>query len=340
MPRQGLAFCISLLQNSEPSRSLNSEITANMALAGHSSSMSNWGRWSQQLPQDYTMMDTSILLPFDSRGHQATLQRPLMAPQYLMPSSYSIGAVPTMPTTHQQPVPPYMCTNYHSPPPSTPSAPAPRRTHHDRPHSNISPEAYRSSHTDFSSPHDHRVKQEIYMRSPVSIARSNSVSSVATASCSNPLNVAKTVTHNLTINPEDQINFNTDVDELMKSIQQNSEDGEDQKDMTYHCSSKTQHYQHELLTPAHTPQRETQPREASPVISPSTPAPAPARQRGRKKWFCNGPSCKKGFVQKTHLEIHRRVHTGQRPYVSIAIIQPRKSRSSSQTRSVESMAVI
>lgn len=40
--------------------------------------------------------------------------------------------------------------------------------------------------------------------------------------------------------------------------------------------------------------------------------------RTRKKYQCHVPSCAKVFFQKTHLEIHVRAHTGQKPFVRIA----------------------
>jgi len=39
----------------------------------------------------------------------------------------------------------------------------------------------------------------------------------------------------------------------------------------------------------------------------------------RKVFFCDIPGCSKTFYQKTHLDIHRRAHTGDKPYVSALI---------------------
>lgn len=38
--------------------------------------------------------------------------------------------------------------------------------------------------------------------------------------------------------------------------------------------------------------------------------------RSRKQYQCTVPSCSKVFFQKTHLEIHERAHTGSKPFVS------------------------
>ncbi|KAF2093963.1 hypothetical protein NA57DRAFT_47658 [Rhizodiscina lignyota] len=84
------------------------------------------------------------------------------------------------------------------------------------------------------------------------------------------------------------INFNTDVDVLMKAIQ-----------------AKTH------STPPKTQQQQQPARQAMPA-----PVEAPKSvQKTRKRYQCDIPDCNKSFYQKTHLEIHKRAHTGVKPFV-------------------------
>jgi hypothetical protein len=74
------------------------------------------------------------------------------------------------------------------------------------------------------------------------------------------------------------IAFSTDVDCLMKAIQQKSQP-----------------------TPA----------------APAPPPPEIKVVKARKRYQCSMPDCNKSFYQKTHLEIHTRAHTGVKPFVSM-----------------------
>jgi hypothetical protein len=41
-------------------------------------------------------------------------------------------------------------------------------------------------------------------------------------------------------------------------------------------------------------------------------------QKPRKRYECTFPGCSKSFFQKTHLEIHTRAHSGDKPYVGFS----------------------
>ncbi|KAK5993372.1 Transcription factor AZF1 [Cladobotryum mycophilum] len=274
-----------------------------MALTAQPQTHSNWGRWSQQLPQEFPMMENQGFLPYDSRAPaSAHIQRP-MPPQYVVEQPYQPAPIQTMPAPPQyQGQPGFSYMPYQSPPPSTPvgspfKQEAPRM---------ISETENSNSRLSTSYRRESKPANEYQPRSPDS--RSGSVSSAASKpNIPSPIVNAKTITFNETLNPADQVNFETDVDELMKAIQQKKQ--QQKEDMAAAAAAgKIQ----QTLTPAQTPKSE--PMEAQSPASTAGPS-APADGKPKKKWVCDGPSCNKSFVQKTHLDIHRRTHTGAKPYV-------------------------
>lgn len=245
------------------------------------------------------MMDAPAFLPYDSRSAPAAhMQRPLL-PQYVVAPAYNSGHMSNPPPHHYPSQQAFAYVPYQSPPPSTPVGSPYRHDAHERlvhGHKMMGPDgdASRAMHFRRSSRHANEGR----LRSPS--ARSESQVSTARSVSSNPTANSKSITYNETIDPADRINFETDVDELMKVIQ----DKEDREE-----GGRTQ-----APTPAQTPNDELSGSQ-SPVstIHSST---SRSEQKPKKKWVCDGPNCNKRFVQKTHLDIHRRTHTGQKPYVS------------------------
>lgn len=43
-------------------------------------------------------------------------------------------------------------------------------------------------------------------------------------------------------------------------------------------------------------------------------------QKAKKRYECDVPGCNKSFFQKTHLDIHSRAHTGDKPFVGLPAI--------------------
>lgn len=112
----------------------------------------------------------------------------------------------------------------------------------------------------------------------------------------NPTLHAKTITANATLDPKDRVEFDTNVDQLMRAIQ-----GDNDTDS-------------HAMTPAPSPCVEEVSARSSPASCAGSTISNGAASKQRK-YTCDGPNCNKSFTQKTHLDIHKRTHTGNRPYV-------------------------
>ncbi|CAJ0554098.1 Ff.00g126100.m01.CDS01 [Fusarium sp. VM40] len=257
-----------------------------MSLAAQQTGTPNWGRWQQQLPGDYAMMESSAMLPFDSRTNtSAPLQRPMMAP-YMVQGSYSSGPVNSLTAPHYQVPNPYQFGGYHGPP-TPPHHSSPFKVeHNDRRSLGLD-----NDHGRVSS--YHRETRYAYAEQAPSPARSDSQASTVRSNGLNPTLGTKTITSNETLNPENHISFETEVDELMRAIQRRA-------DLQVDAGQQP-------LTPGMSPVSEAS------LESQGTPSPMDSKTP-RKRYRCDGPSCQKSFTQKTHLDIHRRTHTGAKPY--------------------------
>ncbi|KAG5928027.1 hypothetical protein E4U42_001409 [Claviceps africana] len=286
-----------------------------MALAAPSAS-TNWGRWpQQQLPHDFSMMETPGFMSYESRNTTAaatnttttnttTTSSSSTAPAQRSMASYVVApaftAAPMAPVSQyqaQNAYTTYAAAAYHSPPPTTPVG-SPFRSDRAERHHSVSTGSEADSDPIRSL--CRRKSSQISRGRLHSPARSDSIVSVARSIVSNPTANAKTITFNETVDPKDRVNFDTDVDELMKAIQTRAEAHEEAVAQT--------------LTPAHTPKADGSVDGGSSAQHRQSCSSAPPESRPKKKWVCDGPNCNKRFVQKTHLDIHRRTHTGRRPY--------------------------
>ncbi|KAJ5985125.1 hypothetical protein N7499_008597 [Penicillium canescens] len=112
--------------------------------------------------------------------------------------------------------------------------------------------------------------------------------------------------HETKPSPSD-IAFSTNVDVLMKAIQ------------AKHSSSP---HQHSLPPLQHlAPASQVYPMTTYPVASPTPPryylgSEGQLSRSGKKrKYTCTLSGCGKSFAQKTHLDIHIRAHTGDKPFI-------------------------
>ncbi|UNI15361.1 DNA-binding transcription factor [Purpureocillium takamizusanense] len=116
---------------------------------------------------------------------------------------------------------------------------------------------------------------------------------------SNPNTNSKTIIYNETVNSKDRVSFETEVDELLKVIQQKEEEVIKSSVFTHAESANTG-----SISGTQSPGSSCQP------LTPGQMGPT-----NKKKWVCDGPKCNKRFDCKTHLDTHRRTHTGDKPYV-------------------------
>ncbi|EWZ78774.1 hypothetical protein FOXG_14211 [Fusarium oxysporum f. sp. lycopersici 4287] len=224
------------------------------------------------------------MLPLDSRTTTTgPPQRPAMAP-YMMYQSHGPGPVNSFAASYYQTPNPYQFGEYQGPPTPPHLVAPPKIQYYDH-------NAVGHDKDDGRTPSYPREMEYTYAEQAPSPARSDLQASTVRYSGTKPSMTSKTIISNETLNPGDQTNFVTEVDELMKVIQRKADlqVGAGQQPLAPVMSSVS-------------------------VISQGTPGSID-NKTARKRYRCDGPSCQKSFTGKTHLDIHRRTHTGIKPYI-------------------------
>ena len=261
-------------------------------------------------------MEHPPMISYDPRPMtSAPLQRPVMAPHFVMGSAYNLSP---MPATSGAPYTAHHAFGTFTPfnsPPAPPPSPF-KQQYQERPALRImAPEAEPSRAIPWSK--DNRQSYEAQSPNPSIKSESQfSIRSVATI----PPAPARIITSNVSLNPQNEITFSTNVDTLMKAIQAKREteeivkkaEAEAQVAVTAHSPLAIQE-----ASPIQTQAQvaSTTSPEEKPLLVGFRPTEAKP-QVHRKRHRCEVPGCHKIFTQKTHLDIHRRAHTGDRPYVS------------------------
>ncbi|KAJ5752329.1 hypothetical protein N7520_009246, partial [Penicillium odoratum] len=110
--------------------------------------------------------------------------------------------------------------------------------------------------------------------------------------------------------------FSTEVDVLMKAIQASPESGSPEQHIQQAQAQQTPQISHQSLPPL---------QQLAASGYPTYPMTPPrcilnnegqvSRSAKKRKYTCTLPNCGKSFAQKTHLDIHTRAHTGDKPFV-------------------------
>jgi hypothetical protein len=263
-------------------------------------------------------MDISgIIQSYDSRAtSSAALNRTAMAPQYSHSQPYSGTTSNTLVASHQQiQHNPFSFSTYSVATPNglipafannyIPQRPLPRLMQPGTDGSR-GVSYTRNERQGFVEEHQSRspsIKTESQWNAPT---RSPTFSSTKTKTIASPLPNGTT-----------DINFGTEVDTLMKAIQAKSQSVPPQTSSPVAQSKPvvgvpfTPHVQTASLGGMQTGEE-----SKFKLTGEDLQDEASSPKGGKKRYQCTIEGCSKSFYQKTHLDIHVRAHTGDKPYVS------------------------
>lgn len=288
---------------------------AKLALTAPQPAPANWERWPQHHPNnDYPMIDSGML-PYDSRpGGPDPLHRPMVpSHQFFSNPPYNPAPLTSMATSgyqQQQQQQQAAFTTYGSFPSSLTTMVSPFKPPSlERPQLPLGPMSKPEGAGGYEYPKDRR--SSYVSGSPSPSVKSEAQMSSARSVASSRSSVARTITSNAPVGNATQIDFNTSVDALMKAIQS--------KDETETIVKKVEAQQMPQVPVARSPEQVCHLLPAvysqgNRSLIGSQEQPEGGRAN-RKRYQCDIAGCTRAFYQKTHLEIHRRAHTGDKPYV-------------------------
>ncbi|KAL2878154.1 DNA-binding transcription factor [Colletotrichum sp. CLE4] len=267
-----------------------------MALTEQTAPPQAWGRWQQQpAGHDYAMMDNTAFVQYDSRAAtSAPMNGAIMAPQYMVGSHYGVASMPAM--GHHCPTQNHFAYAQYESPPTNMNMPFRVPAQQERP---IMPVAAPEHEVPRASsyPQESPLGQTDRHRSP----STRSETKMSNPKTPHPLNTKEIKFNKPT--SADAVNFTTAIDTLMKAIQKRHDTDDIVKGVP-----ETE----KVVKP--------EPRSPKPEPTPAVSAPTPSTTTDSsdapktKRYVCDIDGCGKSFYQSTHLDTHKRAHTGEKPY--------------------------
>ncbi|KAK2006176.1 hypothetical protein LZ32DRAFT_544512 [Colletotrichum eremochloae] len=250
----------------------------------------SWGSWQQQpTGHNYVMMSNSNFAQYGSRASTSgSMNAATMAPQYMTAPQNNMTQMPAM--AYQRPTQDHFAYAQSNASPTNMNMSL-RHPADERP---VKPVAASEHDLPRASPYlqDSRSVENHWHYSPYSPSEQNMSNSKAP----HPLNT-KEIKFNKPTSAE-PVNFTTAIDTLMKAIQKRN----DSEDIVKGVPETKQAVKAErMFSP--------KPEAAFALMATEyTDAPKP------KRYICDIDGCGKSFYQSTHLDTHRRAHTGEKPY--------------------------
>ncbi|KAK2036762.1 hypothetical protein LZ31DRAFT_614322 [Colletotrichum somersetense] len=263
-----------------------------MALMEHTLPPQAWGRWQPYADKDYAWVDNSTFVQYDSRATtSAPMNGALIVPRSMVAPQYNMTQMPAMGHQFQnqnQNQNQFAYAEYNPPQAST-SIPVRTPVSQDRP---LRPAAAPVEEDDVLCPSSYPQETSSAQNDRHLTSSRPSETTMSNPKTPHPLNTKEVKFNKPT--SADPVNFTTAIDTLMKAIQ------------------KKPHSENVKLEPMSPPRSLAGYTASVPASAPTAKEPADAPKL--KRYICDVDGCGKSFYQSTHLDTHRRAHTGEKPY--------------------------